>query len=76
MQKELAVLKKAMDIYLIDNERLANLFNPPRVPHGTGDPEFSPAALERMYESLGTVWNTSSFQPYGFHVLSRGQVDN
>lgn len=59
VREETALMKKASECYLIDNERFAKLFNPPRIPHGSGDAAFSSSALEKMYESLGAKWITS-----------------
>lgn len=55
--KEIAVMKRANECYLIDNERLSKLFNPPRVPPIEGS-----AMLARMYENLGARWITSDLQ--------------
>jgi hypothetical protein len=55
--KEVAVMKRANECYLIDNERLCKLFNPPRVPPVEGS-----AVLGRMYEELGARWVTADLQ--------------
>jgi hypothetical protein len=55
--REVAVMKRASECYLIDNERLCKLFNPPRVPPVEGS-----AVLVRMYEELGARWVTADLQ--------------
>jgi hypothetical protein len=55
--REVAVMKRAGECYLIDNERLCRLFNPPRVP-----PVEGAAVLVRMYEELGARWVTADLQ--------------